>query len=367
MKVLHVVGARPNFMKAAPVMRALRDGAGVSQTLVHTGQHYDANMSGVFFEQLELPRPEIDLEVGSGTHTRQTADIMTRLEPVLQERKPDLVLVYGDVNSTVAAALVCAKLLIKVGHVEAGLRSFDRTMPEEINRVLTDHMADLLFTPSEDADKNLQHEGISAEKIYRVGNVMIDSLTTLLPKATDRKVNGIPDRYALITLHRPSNVDDVSTLRQMIRSLLEVNSRLHAVFPVHPRTRRRLVEFNIDLERLHLFDPLPYIEFLALQQGAAVVITDSGGIQEESTYLNIPCLTLRENTERPITVTMGTNILVGRDAARLQAEISRILKGEGKRGTVPPLWDGHAAERIAAIIGARTQAAAAAQQSDAGC
>jgi UDP-N-acetylglucosamine 2-epimerase (non-hydrolysing) len=356
MKVFHIVGARPNFMKAAPMMRALRASAGIEQTLVHTGQHYDANMSEIFFEQLELPRPDINLEVGSGTHTGQTADIMTRLEPVLESHKPGLVLVYGDVNSTLAAALVCAKLLIPVGHVEAGLRSFDRTMPEEINRVLTDQMADLLFTPSEDADTNLQHEGISAEKIHRVGNVMIDSLTALLPKARDCKVNGIPDRYALITLHRPSNVDDVSALKQVIQSLLQVNSRLQVVFPVHPRTRRRLAQFNIDVGRLHLFDPLPYIEFLALQRGATVVITDAGGIQEETTYLNVPCLTLRENTERPITVAMGTNTLVGRDTRRLQAEISRILEGEGKRGTVPPLWDGHAAERIAAIISARTQA-----------
>jgi UDP-N-acetylglucosamine 2-epimerase (non-hydrolysing) len=350
MHILHVVGARPNFMKAAPVMRALRVQVKVKQTLVHTGQHYDTSMSDVFFSQLEIPAPDVNLGVGSGSHAQQTADIMSRFEPVVQETRPDVVLVYGDVNSTVAAALVCSKLLIPVGHVEAGLRSFDRTMPEEINRLLTDQIADLLFTPSEDGDANLQREGISRDKIHRVGNVMIDSLVRLLPIAAQCRLDGLPDRYALVTLHRPSNVDDQDVLRRILGSLLEVNEQLGIVFPVHPRTRQRIAEFGINVAHLHLLDPQPYIEFLALQRRAAVVITDSGGIQEETTYLGVPCLTLRNSTERPVTVTLGTNILVGQDGMKLRAELSKILAGKRKLGAVPPLWDGHASERIAEIM-----------------
>jgi UDP-N-acetylglucosamine 2-epimerase (non-hydrolysing) len=322
----------------------------VRQTLVHTGQHYDANMSDVFFTQLNIPAPDVNLEVGSATHARQTAEIMSRLEPALLERRPDMVLVYGDVNSTVAAALVCAKLLIRVAHVEAGLRSFDRTMPEEINRIVTDQLADLLFTPSEDGDKNLQREGISAEKIHRVGNVMIDSLIRLLPAAKQCPQNGFSDRYALVTLHRPSNVDDSASLRGILESLLQVNEHLEVVFPVHPRTRQRIAEFKVKLDKIHLLEPLPYIEFLALQRRAAVVITDSGGIQEETTYLGVPCLTMRSNTERPVTVSMGTNVLVGQDRKKLSSELTRILEGKAKTGTIPPLWDGHAGDRIAAIL-----------------
>src|SRR6202162_3383419 len=321
MHFLHVVGARPNFMKAAPLMRALNEHRDVRQSLVHTGQHYDSNMSDVFFSQLDIPAPDVNLEVGSGSHARQTAEIMSRIEPVLLERKPDVVLVYGDVNSTVAAALVCSKLLVRVGHVEAGLRSFDRSMPEEINRIVTDRLADLLFTPSEDGDTNLQREGVPPEKIYRVGNVMIDSLVRLLPAAMQCSRNGLPERYALVTLHRPSNVDDSGTLRAILKSLLEVNEELEVVFPVHPRTRQRIEQFGINTEKLHLLEPLPYIEFLSLQRHAAVVITDSGGIQEETTYLGVPCLTLRANTERPVTVTMGTNILIGQDLGRLSSEL----------------------------------------------
>jgi UDP-N-acetylglucosamine 2-epimerase (non-hydrolysing) len=350
MHILHVVGARPNFMKAAPVMRALRTRAEVKQTLVHTGQHYDSSMSDVFFTQLEIPSPDLNLGVGSGSHAQQTADIMSRFEPVVQERRPDMVLVYGDVNSTVAAALVCSKLLIPVGHVEAGLRSFDRTMPEEVNRVLTDQIADLLFTPSEDGDDNLQREGISRDKIHRVGNVMIDSLVRLLPATERCGLDGLPDRYALVTLHRPSNVDGRDILKNILGSLLEVNERLDIVFPMHPRTRQRIAEFGIDVARLHLLDPQPYIEFLALQRRAAVVITDSGGIQEETTYLGVPCLTMRSTTERPVTVTLGTNTLVGQDGMKLRTELSKILARKGKLGTVPLLWDGHASERIAEII-----------------
>jgi UDP-N-acetylglucosamine 2-epimerase (non-hydrolysing) len=337
-------------MKVAPVLSALKHYSKIKQSLIHTGQHYDTNMSDVFFQQLEIPPPDVNLGVGSGSHARQTADIMTRFEPVVLERKPDLVLVYGDVNSTVAAALVCSKLLIQVGHVEAGLRSFDRTMPEEINRLVTDQLADLLFTPSEDGDRNLEREGIPATKIHRVGNVMIDSLVRLLPVAMDKKLNGLPDRYVLVTLHRPANVDDDRTLKIILGYLLELNSRLKVVFPVHPRTRQRIAEFGIDVSKLDLREPLPYIEFLSLQRCATAVVTDSGGIQEETTYLKVPCLTLRNNTERPITVTLGTNILIGQDGAALRAELMKVLEGKQKQGTVPPLWDGHAGQRIAEIL-----------------
>ena len=355
MHILHVVGARPNFMKAAPVMCALKNWPETRQTLVHTGQHYDKNLSDVFFSQLEIPAPDVNLEVGSGSHARQTAEVMTRFEPVVLEREPDVVVVYGDVNSTVAAALVCSKLLIPVAHVEAGLRSFDRTMPEEINRMVTDRLADILFTPSEDGDINLQGEGISPERIYRVGNVMIDSLVRLLPSAMQCSKKGLPEHYALVTLHRPSNVDDSATLQSILKSLLEVNEQLEVVFPVHPRTRQRIQQFGIDIKNLCLLEPLPYIEFLSLQQHAVVVVTDSGGIQEETTYLGVPCLTLRSSTERPVTVNMGTNTLIGRDPARLSSELWKILDGKGKKGTLPPLWDGHAAKRIAEILCGRRE------------
>lgn len=335
-------------MKAAPVLQALRE-HGAQQTLVHTGQHYDANMSDVFFTQLAMPAPDVNLEVGSCSHARQTAQIMTRLEPVVLERRPDVVLVYGDVNSTVAAALVCAKLRMPVGHVEAGLRSFDRTMPEEVNRLVTDQLADLLFTPSEDGDANLRREGVACEKIHRVGNVMIDSLIRFLPTSQQSK-NGVPDPYALVTLHRPSNVDDNEKLRSIVGCLLELQDRMGVVFPVHPRTKQRIAEFGVDASRLHMTGPLPYVEFLGLQLRAAVVITDSGGIQEETTYLRVPCLTIRENTERPITVTMGTNVLVGNDYGMLKREAFKVLDGEGKKGSIPPLWDGHAGKRIADIL-----------------
>jgi UDP-N-acetylglucosamine 2-epimerase (non-hydrolysing) len=345
-------------MKVAPVMNALKARKHVVQTLVHTGQHYDANMSDVFFEQLGIPAPDVNLAVGSGTHARQTAEIMTRFEPVLLERQPDLVLVYGDVNSTVATALVCAKLGVRVGHVEAGLRSFDRTMPEEINRLVTDQLADLLFTPSEDGDVNLQKEGIPAEKIFRVGNVMIDSLVKLLPAAQRQKQNGPPERYALVTLHRPANVDDSIILKRILQSLLEVSHDLSVIFPAHPRTRKRIADFGLHADQLQILDPLSYLEFLAMQSRATVVITDSGGIQEETTYLGVPCLTLRENTERPVTVSLGTNVLVGRDPDKLRSELSRILAGQAKKGTIPPLWDGHAGERIAALLAGKTRQAA---------
>jgi UDP-N-acetylglucosamine 2-epimerase (non-hydrolysing) len=279
MHILHVVGARPNLMKVAPVLGALKHHSNVKQTLIHTGQHYDTNMSDVFFQQLEIPAPDVNLGVGSGSHARQTAEIMTRFEPIVLERKPDMVLVYGDVNSTVAAALVCSKLLIQVGHVEAGLRSRDRTMPEEINRLVTDQLADVLFTPSADGDVNLEKEGIPRSKIHLVGNVMIDSLVRLLPAAIEKNLNGLPDRYILVTLHRPANVDDDRTLKGILECLLELNSQLKVVFPVHPRTRQRIAEFGFDASQLDLREPLPYIEFLALQRRATAVVTESGGIQ----------------------------------------------------------------------------------------
>ena len=350
MRILHVVGARPNFMKVAPVMHALAKYPAAQQLLVHTGQHYDANMSDVFFSQLEIPAPDVNLEVGSGSHAQQTAEIMKRFEPVVLGQKPDIVLVYGDVNSTVAAALVCSKLGVRVGHVEAGLRSFDRTMPEEINRMVTDRLADMLFTPSEDGDINLKNEGTPSEKIFLVGNVMIDSLVRLLPKAEGCLRNGYPERYALVTLHRPSNVDEMSALKEILDSILEVSRGIDVVFPVHPRTRQRLAQFKLDLSKLHLLEPLPYIEFLALQRRATVVITDSGGIQEETTYLGVPCLTLRENTERPVTASLGHQRHCRPGPDKLRSEFSRIVAGKARKGTVPPLWDGRAGERIAEIL-----------------
>ena len=359
MHILHVVGARPNFVKAAPLIKALAVYDDISQTLVHTGQHYDANMSDVFFHQLSMPEPDVNLGVGSGSQAQQTAMVMQRFEPVVLEHEPELVLVYGDVNSTMAAAVVCAKLLIPVGHVEAGLRSFDRTMPEEINRLLTDQVASLLFTPSADADENLLREGVAKEKIAFVGNVMIDSLIQLLPLAdrssilTDLDLQ--PQHYGLVTLHRPSNVDSPAMLTAIIEALNNISRDLVLLFPVHPRTRKQLELFDIvrPATKVRLIDPLSYLPFLALQRSAALVITDSGGVQEETTYLGIPCLTVRENTERPVTVTMGTNILVGRDTQLLQTHAVHIVSGKGKQSQVPPLWDGHTSGRIVKVIRAR--------------
>ncbi len=353
MHILHVVGARPNFMKMAPVLQALTGRRSVSQTVVHSGQHFDANMSEVFFEQLGIPAPDLNLGVGPGSHAAQTCEIMKRLEGVLLQSKPDLVLVYGDVNTTLAAALVCSKLLIEFAHVEAGLRSFDRTMPEEINRVVTDQLASVLFTPSADANQNLEREGVAKERIRLVGNVMIDTLVRLLPKASSTGLKNIPARHLLVTLHRPSNVDDGMRLKEILGALAELSRLIPVVFPVHPRTRARMASLELDSRpgnRLLLQEPVGYLEFLGLQRSAAVVVTDSGGIQEETTFLGVPCLTLRENTERPITVTMGTNKLVGHEMAALQREVRAVLEGRAKKGSVPPLWDGRAAERIAAAI-----------------
>lgn len=350
MKIWHVVGARPNFMKAAPVYRALARRR-VPQTIVHTGQHYDAAMSGGIFRQLGLPRPGHNLKVGSGSHAQQTAQVMLRLEPLVAKARPDWVMVYGDVNSTAAAALTCVKLGIKVAHVEAGLRSRDRTMPEEHNRIVTDHLADLLFTPSADGDANLRAEGLPASRIKRVGNVMIDTLVRLLPEAKRLsplgRGEGCPP-FVLVTLHRPSNVDEPRKLRALMAALGRVAKAAPVLFPVHPRTRAKLgghVPPGVALS-----EPLGYLEFLALQTRAALVVTDSGGIQEETTYLRVPCLTVRENTERPITVTVGSNELIGTDPKALERRALTVLRGGGKRGRVPPLWDGRAGERIADLL-----------------
>lgn len=341
-------------MKAAPVLRALDQVGAVQQVLVHTGQHYDFSMSDVFFRELGLRAPDVNLEVGSGSHAQQTSQIMSRFEPVVVEQKPDLVVVYGDVNSTVAAALVCAKLMVQVAHVEAGLRSFDRSMPEEINRILTDDLSDFLFTPSEDGNRNLEREGVEAAKVHLVGNVMIDTLVRMLPKALLEVPKGTPEWYALVTLHRPSNVDDASWFASLLGVLENIGGEIPVLFPVHPRTRQRIEELGFaagDSRRgLHLLEPAPYLGFLGLQSRAQVVITDSGGVQEETTYLGVPCLTIRDNTERPVTVDVGTNVLVGRDTNRIRAEVEAVLAGRAKRGTIPPLWDGHASERIAALI-----------------
>lgn len=348
--VLHVVGARPNFIKAAPVLRALARRKGVRQTLVHTGQHYDVNMSDIFFRQLDIPAPDVSLGVGSGTHAAQTAQVLLGLEPVLLERRPDVVVVYGDVNSTMAAALAAVKLHIPVAHVEAGLRSGDRTMPEEINRIITDSISDLLFTPSRDGDANLVKEGVSRGKIRFVGNAMIDTLIRLLPAAKRPPEPRLEGSYVLVTVHRPANTDEPSALARLMAALAEISRTAQVVFPIHPRTRARLATAGWKAPeggRLLLTEPLGYLEFLALQRDAALVVTDSGGIQEETTYLGVPCLTVRTTTERPVTVTAGTNKLV-RDFGSLPREAAAALKRARKPAKPPKLWDGKAGERVAA-------------------
>lgn len=354
--ILCVVGARPNFMKIAPIMRAIAAHGGLRASLVHTGQHYDSAMKQSFFDQLGIPEPDVDLGVGSGTHAEQTANIMLRFEPELLRLDPGAVLVVGDVNSTVACALVAVKHRVPVIHVEAGLRSFDRAMPEEINRLLTDQISNLLFTTEKHAEGNLTREGISADNVHFVGNVMIDTLHFNLPTAIAASVTlakaGMPvsGDYALLTLHRPSNVDDAVTLRGLLDVLLELHGTTPLVFPVHPRTRQRIQDIGYD-ERLReagvaLLEPQGYREMLGLMRDARVVLTDSGGIQEETTALGVPCLTLRENTERPITVTEGTNTVVGTNRDAIRRAHAEVLAGEGKGGRQPELWDGHAAERI---------------------
>jgi len=357
LKVINVVGARPNFMKVAPIVAAMKRAPSKFLPLVvHTGQHYDAAMSDSFFRDLKLPQPDMHLGVGSGSHAAQTAAVMERFESVVLQEKPDWVLVVGDVNSTIACALVCVKLGIKVAHVEAGLRSRDRTMPEEINRLLTDQIADLLLTPSEGAGANLRAEGIPAERIRFVGNVMIDSLLQNLEQARQLRTRaqfGVAEAdYAVLTLHRPSNVDRPETFARILAALESIAEKLPVIFPVHPRTRKTIAELGLTdraaaITNLRLIDPLGYLDFLNLYSGARLVLTDSGGIQEETTALGIPCLTLRENTERPITVELGTNVIVGTDTSRIVTAAKAALNGSAKRTTnQPPLWDGHTSERI---------------------
>lgn len=353
--VLHVLGARPNFPKAAPVVRAL-DALGVRQGIVHTGQHYDALMSDVFFADLGLPEPLANLGVGSGSHAKQTAALLVGLEEVVNEHAPDLVMVYGDVNSTLAAILACAKLGVPTAHVEAGLRSFDRSMPEEVNRIVTDALADLLFATSPDALSYLAAEGVRPDRVHLVGNPMIDSLRAALPKLDPAPVAarlGLPAEYAVATLHRPANVDSPDAARELVASVLAVAERIPLVVPVHPRGRARLAEAGlVSAERVLVVDPLGYVDFLSLVRGSALVVTDSGGVQEESTVLNVPCLTVRPNTERPVTVTHGTNRLV--TPASLPAAAAKVL-ADGvavPAGELPVLWDGQAGPRIARAVAA---------------
>jgi len=357
-KIMHVVGARPNFIKIASVLRACRKIERLESILVHTGQHYSENMSKAFFEDLDIPAPDIDLEVGSGSHAEQTAEIMKRFEPVVLEHKPDAVLVVGDVNSTLACTLVAAKLGVKTIHVEAGLRSFDRTMPEELNRIVTDAISDILFVSEPTGLENLRREGIDGTKVHFVGNVMIDTLELHRRKAAESQIleqlQLSPRRYVVVTLHRPSNVDQPQTLARIVEALTVIQKQIKVVFPAHPRTQKRLRDQGMldslgSLPNLLLIDPLGYLDFLKLMTEAQVVITDSGGIQEETTILKVPCLTVRENTERPITITAGTNTLVGTDPERILAgyrsSIDRPLPSDR-----PKFWDGKAAERIARIL-----------------
>jgi UDP-N-acetylglucosamine 2-epimerase (non-hydrolysing) len=346
-----VVGARPNLVKIAPIMAAMRRDGGLRPQLVHTGQHYDPVMSDIFFKELDIDAPAINLGVGSGTHAQQTGAVMTALESLLMTQPADLVLTVGDVNSTLAASLVAAKAGAPQAHVEAGLRSGDAGMPEEINRVVTDRLADLLFTHSQEADQNLRREGVPSERIHLVGNVMIDTLNRLRPRWRGEAVAALgklPDEYGVVTLHRPSNVDDAEGLARIVESLTEVAGRIPLIFPVHPRTRRRLDAINATALRLEA--PLGYLAFLDLVEHSRFVITDSGGIQEETTVLGIPCLTLRSSTERPVTVRLGTNRLLGSEPRAILPAVADVLAQERVAASIPPLWDGHAADRIVAVL-----------------
>ncbi len=364
--VVCVVGARPNYMKMAPILRAFdKHVPAIPWVLVHTGQHYDKDMNDKLFEDLELPRPHINLDVGSSTHAVQTAEVMRRFEPVIDQHHPACVIVVGDVNSSLACALVAVKKNVLTVHVEAGLRSYDRRMPEEINRILTDQIADRLYTTERSAAENLRLEGISSERVSFVGNVMIDSLTanrsaaraardTLLSGGFDTSVLDSINGFGVVTLHRPSNVDFHDKLKEILEILTDISANLPLIFALHPRTRANIDRFNlmrlIDPNRMLLLPPQGYLEMLGLMSEATVVLTDSGGLQEETTALGVPCLTIRENTERPITVEQGTNILVGTDRKAMVSGVQEILAGHGKRGRVPELWDGRAAERLAADL-----------------
>lgn len=368
MKIISVVGARPNFMKVAPIHKAFNqlkikyNKLKIEHYICHTGQHYDEKMSKIFFEELELSKPDFDLGVGSGSHAYQTARIMIEFEKILLNEKPDLVIVVGDVNSTIACALTAVKLGIKVAHVEAGLRSFDRKMPEEINRILTDSISDLLFVTEKSGIENLIEEGIPEEKIFFVGNVMIDSLVSYLPKIEKANVissfNLIPKNYCLATFHRPSNVDSKENLFNLVKLIQEVAKKKTVLFPVHPRTKINLVNYDLIKyldNNIILAEPLGYINFISLMKHCSFILTDSGGIQEESTFLGVPCITLRSTTERPITTQIGTNYLVGEDVANVYKYLTQILEGVNKKGVIPDLWDGKAALRIVKIISENLQ------------
>ena len=347
MKIINIVGARPNFMKIAPIMAAYNDYPSIDPLLIHTGQHYDEKMSDLFFRQLSIPKPDINLGIGSGSHATQTARVMMAFEQIAIQHKPDAVLVVGDVNSTVACGLVAAKLGVKLIHVEAGLRSGDRSMPEEINRIVTDAISDLLFTTEKSGTENLLAEGIDQSKIFFVGNVMIDTLLRNKTKSDESTILsdlGLSGDYAVLTLHRPSNVDDPVVLDRLLSTLEAIQSDIPIIFPAHPRTRKRLGRTS-----LRILEPLGYLDFLKLMSSAKLVLTDSGGIQEETTALKIPCITLRESTERPITAEIGSNIVAGTDPERIMAAYGEIMSREPR---VPELWDGHAAERIVGMINA---------------
>jgi UDP-N-acetylglucosamine 2-epimerase (non-hydrolysing) len=363
LKILNIVGARPNLPKMGPLMREMGRHPEIEPILVHTGQHYDEKLSDIFFRQMGIPAPQVNLEVGSGSHAAQTAEILKRIEPVLLETKPDVVVVVGDVNSTIAVSLAAVKMNIPVAHVEAGLRSFDRAMPEEINRLLTDALADYLFITEEDAAEHLLREGRPKEKIFFVGNVMIDSLRHFLPIAQQSAIGGELrlrngahggnpwKRFAVLTLHRPSNVDSTEKLAELLGAIDAVAEEIPVIFPVHPRTEQKLAAAGIKTHaNLKIIPPVGYLDFLCLLSKATMVLTDSGGIQEETTALGVPCLTLRENTERPITISQGTNLLVGTDPGKIVAAAREVLAGNSKAGRIPPLWDGQAAARIVEIL-----------------
>lgn len=362
-KIISVVGARPNFMKVAPLHRAFIDSKRIESVIVHTGQHYDARMSDIFFNQLELPKPHYFLGIGGGSHTYQTANIMLKFEEIVEAEKPDVILVVGDVNSTLACSIVGVKMGIKTIHVEAGLRSGDTDMPEEINRIITDRICDSLFVTEQSGLDHLKNEGIADHKIHFVGNVMIDSLVHYRKKANalslkDILVNGdVKEKeYALVTMHRPSNVDNIEGLKNILKILVGVSEQMSVVFPMHPRTRKNVEKFNLlenfsSIENIFILEPQGYLQFLRLMDSAKMVITDSGGIQEETTFLQVPCITFRSSTERPITVTLGTNFLVkDLDPDTTLNLFSQIQKGEAKQGSIPPLWDGKTSERICEIL-----------------
>ncbi len=364
MNIALVAGARPNFMKIAPILHAMKLRPELRETLIHTGQHYDKNLSDIFFEQLDIKRPDVSLGVGGGSHAQQTARILEKIEPVLESGaadggKFDRLVVVGDVNSTMAAAIAASKLRIPISHVEAGLRSFDRTMPEEINRLLTDAISDQLLVSEPSGIDNLRNEGHPDERIHLVGNLMIDTLLRLLPQARETSVLAdarlTPREYGVVTLHRPSNVDDPNTLAAILRVLVDVSERLPLVFPVHPRTSSRIEQFGLQplidaAEGIIQMPPAGYLQFLALTSSAKVIVTDSGGLQEESTALGVPCLTMRTNTERPSTVSQGSSTLVGNDAAELERQLASVLQGDYDVGQCPELWDGQAATRVVDVL-----------------